>query len=158
MNKVDIKNIELIIYDFDGVLTNNKVLVFQDGAEAVFCNRSDGLAISKIKQLGIPQIIVSTESNKVVKIRARKLDIPVIQNVKNKKQIVEDYCKKHNINLKKVIYIGNDVNDLEVMKIVGYPMTPIDGSQEVKEMAVWVIDKKGGEGVIREMLNIINVK
>lgn len=155
VNKINTKNISLIIYDFDGVMTDNKVLVGQDGKEAVFCNRSDSLAISKIKQIGIPQIIVSTEANKVVQARARKLKIPVLQNINDKKKLIEKYCKERNIDLKKVIYIGNDINDLEIMRSVGHPIAPSDASQEIKDIAKIITKAKGGEGVIRELLDIL---
>ncbi len=156
--KVDIKDIQLIIYDFDGVFTDNKVLVFEDGKEAVFCNRADGLAIEKIKELGIPQIILSTEKNKVVEARAKKLNnIEVIHSIADKKIALIDYCKKKKYDLKKVLYIGNDINDLEVMKLVGYPIAPQDANNRVKDVAKSIVKKKGGEGVIKEFFeNMLN--
>lgn len=152
MKKMETKNIDLIIYDFDGVMTDNRVLVDENGKESVFCNRSDGLAISKIKQLGVPQMIVSTETNKVVETRAKKLKIPVLQGVDNKKEIVEKYCQEQNVDLKKVIYVGNDINDLEIMKAVGQAIAPADASQEIKDIANVITRAGGGEGVIRELL------
>ena len=79
------KKIKLIVYDFDGVMTNNKVYIDQNGNEMVAVNRADGLAIAEIKKIGIEQIIISTEKNKVVSVRARKLDIPCAQGIDNKK-------------------------------------------------------------------------
>lgn len=151
-NKIDIKNIDLIIYDFDGVMTDNRVLVREDGKEAVFCNRSDGLAISEIKRMGTPQIIVSTETNKIVGARAKKLGIPVIYGIDNKEETVKKYCKEKNIDLKKVIYVGNDINDLEIMKSVGCPIASADASKEIKNIAKIITKAKGGEGIIRELL------
>jgi len=154
--KVDIKGIQLIVYDFDGVLTDNKVLVFQDGKEAVLCNRADGLAIQKIKELGISQIILSTEANPVVKARAKKLKLPVIHNLKDKKLVLLQYCDKHNYDLKNVLYVGNDINDLEAMRVVGYPVAPLDASSRVKKIAKIVTKTKGGQGVIKELFDTIN--
>lgn len=148
--KFDIKDIQLIVYDFDGVMTDNKVLVFEDGKEAVFCNRADGLAIQRIKELGIPQIILSTEENQVVEARAKKLKIEVIHNITDKKIALIDYCKKKNYDLKKVVYIGNDINDLEVMKLVGYPIAPQDANDRVKNIGKVIVKKNGGEGVVKE--------
>jgi len=156
--KVDIKDIQLIVYDFDGVFTDNKVLVFEDGKEAVFCNRADGLAIQKIKELGIPQIILSTEENQVVKARAKKLNIEVVHGITDKKIVLIDYCKKKNYDLKKVLYIGNDLNDLEVMKSVGYPIAPIDAVKEIKKIAKIITKARGGKGVIRELLSVCLLK
>ena len=146
---------DLIVYDFDGVMTDNKVLVFEDGREAVFCNRSDGLAIQKIKRMGIPQIILSTEKNKVVESRAKKLNIKAIRGVNNKRLTLIAYCKKKKYDRKKVLYIGNDINDLEVMKSVGYPIAPLDADTKIKSIARVIIKKKGGEGVIRGLSEII---
>ena len=91
---INIEDIQLIVYDFDGVMTDNKVLVFEDSTEAVFCNRSDGLAIQKIKELGIPQLILSTEKIGVVQARARKLDVEVIYGVDDKVATLKEHCDK----------------------------------------------------------------
>lgn len=149
------RQVDLIVYDFDGVMTDNKVLVFEDGREAVFCNRSDGLAIQKIKKMGIPQVILSTEKNKVVEARAKKLNIEVIQGVNDKKSALTAYCKKKKYDMKKVVYIGNDINDLEVMKSVGYPLAPLDADEKIKGVARVVIKKKGAEGVVREFFRVL---
>lgn len=154
--KVDIKDIQLIVYDFDGVFTNNKVLVFEDGKEAVFCNRADGLAIQKIKGLGISQMILSTEANPLVKARAKKLNLPVIHNLKDKKRTLLEYCNKHNYNLKNILYVGNDINDLEAMKLAGHSVAPSDASFQIKKIAKIITRAKGGEGVIRELFDILS--
>lgn len=153
INEIKRKEIELIIYDFDGVMTNNKVLISEDGKESVFCNRSDGLAVSIIKEMGLPQIIISTEKNKTVEMRAKKLGIQVIHGVDCKKSIITKYCDEKNIDLNKVVFIGNDINDLEIMKIVGYPIAPSDAYESIKNEAIFLTKAKGGEGVIREFLN-----
>ena len=86
-------------------------LAFEDGKEAVYCHRSDGLAISKIKNLGVSQVIISTEKNAVVQVRAQKLGIEVIQGVEDKKSCLTEYCKKNDHSLQNVVYIGNDSLD-----------------------------------------------
>jgi YrbI family 3-deoxy-D-manno-octulosonate 8-phosphate phosphatase len=150
--------INLIIYDFDGVMTDNKVIVNEDGKESVMCNRSDGLAISMIKQWGIRQVIISTETNKVVAARATKLDIPYIHGVSNKKEIVFNYCEKLDIYPEKVLYIGNDLNDREVMLAIGCPVCPKDAYKEIKDIAKLVLPVRGGYGVIRELLNHLQME
>lgn len=151
-NKINIKNIDLIVYDFDGVLTDNKVLVFTDGQEAVYCNRSDGMAIGIIKNRGVRQLILSTEENGVVAARAKKLNIEVLQGLKDKRSALKDFCRTHKYNLKKVVYIGNDINDLDAMSIVGYPVAPSDANVRIKTLALIVVKAKGGDGVVRELL------
>ena len=143
------QDLRLIVYDFDGVMTDNRVLVFSDGREAVFCNRADGLAVAGIKAMGIPQIVLSTEKNEVVAARARKLKLKVIQGVVNKRTALVRYCRQKKIELNRVVYIGNDVNDLETMRIVGFPLCPADANANVKRISRGVIAQKGGEGVIK---------
>ncbi len=148
---VRVKDIDLIVYDFDGVMTDNRVIVFQDGTEAVIANRADGLGVDYFRDLSIPQLILSTETNPVVKARAAKLRIEVIFSCKDKKLALENYCAQKKYDLNKVIYIGNDLNDLEVMKVVGFPVAPADAHPEIMKVAKLVTRAKGGEGVIKEL-------
>lgn len=151
--KIILKDIDVIIYDFDGVLTNNKVFIFEDGKEAVLCDRSDGWAIGKIKEAGILQVILSTETNSVVSVRAKKLGIEVINGVSDKKSALRDFCDKKEFSLKRVMYVGNDINDLEVMKSVGYSFAPADANDKIKEIAGIIGQTNGGEGVIKEIFD-----
>ena len=150
-----IKNVSLIVYDFDGVMTNNKVLISQDGTEIVQVNRADGLGVSEIRKLGIEQIIISTEENPVVTSRARKLNIQCLQGIVDKKNTLIDYCNKNRIKLKNIIYVGNDINDKEVMKIVGSTFCPADAHKSIKAISDHVLKTKGGDGVIRELLDLV---
>jgi len=147
--------IDLIVYDFDGVMTDNRVLTLQDGTEAVFVNRADGLAINMIKEMGISQIILSTEENAVVEARARKIGIPAIHRVGDKLEALHAYCTEQQIDLKKVLYVGNDVNDLQAMKSVGLSIAPADAHPAVKRIANIVLKSTGGSGVIRELTDLI---
>lgn len=150
-----IKNIELIVYDFDGVMTDNKVILREDGLESVVVNRADGLAIGMIKEMGIKQLILSKEKNRVVEVRANKLKIPFLRGVDNKKEVLIDYCKKKDIDFKSVVYIGNDINDLEVMKMVGYPICPSDAYEEIKKFSKIILNVPGGAGVVRDFIKYI---
>jgi 3-deoxy-D-manno-octulosonate 8-phosphate phosphatase (KDO 8-P phosphatase) len=154
-SKINIVDIHLIVYDFDGVMTDNKVLVFHDGTEAVWCNRADGLAISEIKKIGIPQIIISTETNSVVQARAQKIELPVLQGINDKADALIRYCQEHSVNTHNVLYVGNDINDVGAMKIVGYSIAPANSADEVKNIATLVVKKDGGDGVIREILDYL---
>jgi YrbI family 3-deoxy-D-manno-octulosonate 8-phosphate phosphatase len=149
--------VRLFIYDFDGVMTDNRVLVGEDGKESVFCNRSDGLAVAIIKGRGIPQVIISTETNKVIAVRSAKLDIPVIQGVRDKKETMLSYCKELNIASDEVLYIGNDINDLEVMQSVRLPVCPEDAYPEIKRIARFILPVAGGMGVIRELIRYMAI-
>lgn len=147
--------IQLIVYDFDGVMTDNKVLVDEFGNENVRVNRADGLAISKIRSMGIKQIILSTEKNPVVQKRAAKLGLPCLSGIDNKKEALKEYLEKNEISKDKVIFIGNDINDIEVMNYVGYSVVPSDAHKEIRAIAKAITKSRGGNGVIRELLDMI---
>ena len=153
-----ITRINLIVYDFDGVMTDNKVYVDQDGREIVQVNRADGLGVSEIKKLGIQQIIISTEKNTVVSSRATKLGIPCLQGIENKKTALIDYCKENDIDLKNVAYVGNDINDNDVMGNVGITFCPADAHDSIKAISDHALKTKGGQGVIRELFDLITRK
>jgi 3-deoxy-D-manno-octulosonate 8-phosphate phosphatase (KDO 8-P phosphatase) len=147
--------IELIVYDFDGVMTDNKVYIDQNGNEMVQVSRADGLGVAEIKKMEIEQIIMSTETNPVVSARAIKLDIPSLQGLDNKKDALLDYSKKNDIDLKNVAYVGNDINDKDAMAIAGFSFCPNDSHESIKEIADHILQRNGGDGVIRELLDLI---
>ena len=149
------KKIKLIVYDFDGVMTDNKVYIDQNGNEMVQVNRADGLGVAEIKKMEIEQIIMSTEKNPVVSARAIKLDIPCFQGLDNKKDALLDYSKKNDIDLKNVAYVGNDINDKDAMAIAGFSFCPNDAHETIKEISDHVFKRNGGDGVIRELLDLI---
>lgn len=150
--KFNCSDISLIAYDFDGVMTDNKVILREDGLESVVVNRADGLAVEIIKGMGIKQVILSKEKNMVVETRANKLGIPVIKGIDDKKKILISYCDNNSLPLEKVVYVGNDINDLEVMEVVGYPVCPADAYAEIKSISKIVLAVKGGDGVVRSLL------
>jgi len=156
-NKI-FNDLKLIVYDFDGVMTDNKIYVDQNGNETVQVNRSDGLGVSEIKKLGIEQIIISTEKNPVVTKRAKKLNIKCLQGIDNKKQALEEYCYKKNIKLQNTAFVGNDINDLEALEIAGYSFCPADAHKSVKDISIYTLKSNGGEGVIREIFDLINME
>ena len=158
MNRIaknNLKNgiIKLLVYDFDGVMTDNKVYVDQNGNEMVQVSRADGLGIAEIRKLGIQQIILSTETNPVVSARAEKLDLFCLQGIDDKAQGLIDYCKNHHLGLSDVAYVGNDINDLEVMKLVGTTFCPADAHTSIKEISQYILESKGGDGVAREIFD-----
>ena len=142
---------DLIVYDFDGVMTDNRVLVLQDGTEAVLANRADGWGVSQLRQAGFRQIILSTETNPVVSVRAKKLGLEVLQGSGDKPRDLITFCQSHGITLARVLYVGNDVNDLDAMRLVGLPVAPADAHPTVLALAKHVTRARGGEGVIKEL-------
>jgi YrbI family 3-deoxy-D-manno-octulosonate 8-phosphate phosphatase len=144
-------SVDLIVFDFDGVLTDNRVIVLEDGREGVVCNRADGLGFDMLRAAEIPTMIMSTERNTVVARRAEKLQIPVLQSVRNKKQALFDHCGEAGIDPNRIIFVGNDLNDLAVMKSVGFAIAVADAHPEVQDVAWTVLKTSGGDGVAREL-------
>ena len=145
------RDLDLIVYDFDGVMTDNRVYVSQGGEEAVSCNRADGLGVGMIRAAGVPQLILSTEVNEVVAARARKLGLDVIQACEDKATALAGFCTTNGYDLARVLYVGNDVNDLAAMKLIGYPVSPADGHPSIQAIARIVVRAPGGAGVVREL-------
>ena len=151
---ISLENIDAFIFDFDGVLTNNLVFVDQDGKELVSCNRSDGLAFDVLRKLKKPSYILSTEKNPIVSARAKKLKIQAIQGVEDKVKELLSLAKTNEYNLNRILYVGNDINDYKVMKLCGYSACPSDSHEKIRSIATFVLQKKGGNGVIRELLEV----
>ncbi len=143
--------IALIVFDFDGVMTDNLVWVMEDGREAVACSRADGLGFKILRQHGLQLLIMSTETNPVVRARARKLKVPVLQSVEDKGTAIRNYCTKHGLELSQVAFVGNHVNDLPAMRLVGYPIAVGDAHASVKKIAWRVLRTVGGRGVSCEI-------
>jgi 3-deoxy-D-manno-octulosonate 8-phosphate phosphatase (KDO 8-P phosphatase) len=150
--KISLDNIDAFVFDFDGVLTNNLVHLNQDGIEWVSCSRADGLAFDVMHQLEKPAYILSTENNPVVSARAKKLQIQAIQGIKNKADTLLTLSESKGYDLSRILYVGNDLNDFHVMKICGYSACPIDSHIKIKQLSNIVLNTRGGEGVVRELL------
>lgn len=158
MTSLIFKDIKVLFYDFDGVMTDNTLLVDEDGKESVKVNRSDGLAVAELKKKRFTQIILSTEKNQVVSTRAKKLGIQCFQGLEDKKSALLNYCTENDINPELCVFVGNDINDLEVMNAVGYPVCPSDAHSKIISISRIVLNTKGGNGVIRELLDLITIK
>ena len=148
-------NIDLLILDFDGVLTDNRVYVAEDGQETVACHRGDGWGIGLLKDAGLEIIILSTETNPVVSARAKKLGVGCIQGCLDKAEATRKIIAKKELDSSKVMYVGNDTNDLEAMALVGHAVAPADSHPEIIEVAHTVTRARGGHGVIRELADLL---
>lgn len=150
-----IGRIRLVAFDFDGVFTDNMVYVFEDGSEAVRCNRSDGIGLQKLRQAGIETIIISTEVNPVVSARARKLRIDCIQNCLDKRAVLEERTAKIGITLDQAAFVGNDINDLACLTAVGLPIVVKDAHPDVVAIAKYQTRNPGGHAAVREVCDMI---
>lgn len=149
------REVELIVFDFDGVFTDNTVYIDQNGIESVRCWRSDGLGVSKLRQIGIRLYIISTEKNPVVSVRAHKLKIDCLQGVENKQVAIEKVCKELNIKLSQTMFVGNDINDIPAFKAVGIPVAVADAYNDVDKYIVYKTQRPGGFGAVREVCDLI---
>ena len=147
--------INLLILDFDGVLTDNKVYVLEDGREAVVCHRGDGLGIRMLQSAGIEVIILSTETNAVVSARAEKLNVTCIQGCEDKASAVQSIIDTRSIGPDQIMYVGNDTNDIDAMKLVGHRVAPADAHPQIRAIATIVTDAFGGQGVVRELADLL---
>lgn len=150
-----IKELKAIIFDFDGVFTDNTVLVDQNGVESVLCWRSDGLGLSRVQSLGLKTLIISTETNPVVSTRAKKLNTDYIQGVKDKAATIVDWAVSIDIPLTSVGFVGNDINDIPAMKEVGLPIGVADAYEEILPFIKYRTHKPGGYGAVREICDLI---
>ncbi len=151
----DIGNAKLVVFDFDGVFTDNRVYVAQDGTESVSCWRSDGLGLSKIRHLGIPVWVISTEVNPVVGVRCRKLQIDYIQACDDKFAALKVLAQKQGCTLKETVFTGNDINDQSCLDTVGLPIIVADAHPDIVERVRYITLNPGGRGAVREICDLI---
>ena len=151
------KNIRLLVLDFDGVITDNRVWINDDGLEMVAAYRSDSLIMSKLKLAGTEVIILSSEVNQVVTMRARKMKVEAIHGIglEDKREVLENLLIERKIDPAQVVYIGNDLNDLPCFELVGWSVAVANAQPELLREADFVTVKKGGHGAVREICDLI---
>jgi YrbI family 3-deoxy-D-manno-octulosonate 8-phosphate phosphatase len=151
----NVSAIRLLVLDFDGVLTDNSVWVDQDGRESVKCSREDSLGIDRLLRTGIGIGVLSTETNSVVARRCAKLKIECWQGHQDKGSVLKDLLETRGIDPATVAYVGNDVNDLGCLQLVGLPIAVADAAPEVKRLARIVTRNAGGSGAVREVCEVL---
>jgi YrbI family 3-deoxy-D-manno-octulosonate 8-phosphate phosphatase len=144
-------DIDAVVMDFDGTQTDDRVLIDADGREFVTVHRGDGLGIAALRKSGLKMLILSTEVNPVVAARARKLQIPVLHGIDRKDLALKQWCEEQGIAPERVLYVGNDVNDLPCFALVGWPVAVASAHDVVRGAARAVTTVPGGDGAIREI-------
>jgi N-acylneuraminate cytidylyltransferase len=142
---------KIIITDFDGCLTDDRVWLNLEGEEFVAANRKDGLAIERLRKIGIQVIITSTETNKVVLARGNKMGVEVLQGLSDKVEAIDKYLIQKELKWNDIWYIGNDVNDLGAIKKANISICPADAVKKVKKSVDLVLKTNGGYGVLSEI-------
>ena len=144
-------DLDAVVLDFDGTLTDDRVTVDQDGRESVTVHRGDGLGVAALRRAGLHVLILSTERNPVVQARARKLDVPALTGIDHKGKALAQWCAEQGHALSRTAFVGNDVNDLPCFDIVGWPIAVADAHHSVRARARIVTAARGGHGAVREV-------
>ena len=147
--------IKLIVTDFDGVITDNRVWTAQDGTESVASNRSDSEGLSRLRKAGVEAVVISKEVNPVVAARCQKLKIPFVQGIQDKGPALEHLLEERGVDPAHAVYLGNDTNDLVCFPLVGWAVAVADAHPEVRQAADFVLEKSGGHGAVRELCDMI---
>ena len=142
---------KIIFTDFDGCLTDDRVWLNLDGEEFVAANRKDGLAVKRLKNLGIQVVIASTETNKVVLARGNKMGVDVLQGLADKAKAIDQYLEQKHLSWNDVWYIGNDVNDLGAIERASLSFCPADAVEKVRKSVGVVLKTDGGRGILSEI-------
>ena len=154
MNNLSTKGIAVIVFDFDGIFTDGKVTVSQDGTESVVCSRKDSLGINFLKEKGIRSVVISKEKNPVVMKRCEKMAIDCFHGIDDKLPLLKRFLKQNNIPKEEVCFVGDDLNDLECLKYAGMAITVADGAPECKAVADYVTSRNGGDHAVREIADL----
>jgi 3-deoxy-D-manno-octulosonate 8-phosphate phosphatase (KDO 8-P phosphatase) len=147
--------VRMVVFDFDGVFTDNTVWVDGAGDESVRCWRGDGLGLQTLRELAIPAWVLSTETNPVVSHRCTKLGIPCLQGLAAKHVALEQLATETTIVLQDIAYVGNDINDAGCLRLVGVPIVVFDAHPDVVPLAVYRTRARGGFGAVREVCDWI---
>ena len=155
--KEKFKEINFIVFDFDGVFTDNNVYTDQNGNESVISSKFDGFGLKRLKDLGVGLFILSTEKNTVVEKRAKKLELDFLQGLSSNEKATELHklVQNNNLHYDSVAYMGNDINDIQCLINCGLPIAVNDCHPEVIKYADYITDTNGGHGAVREVCDII---
>jgi YrbI family 3-deoxy-D-manno-octulosonate 8-phosphate phosphatase len=148
-------DVDVVITDFDGVHTDDSATVDEDGYEAVRVSRADGLGVERLRKAGVPILILSKETNRVVRARAAKLQVDVLHGIEGKAEAVRTWLGQQGVAAERAAYLGNDINDLAPMELVGWPIAVADAHPAVRRAARLVLSRAGGQGAVRELCDLV---
>jgi YrbI family 3-deoxy-D-manno-octulosonate 8-phosphate phosphatase len=145
----------LLVLDFDGVMTDDTVYVNERGEEMVACTRGDGMGITLLRRAGFPVLVLSTEKNPVVAARCAKLQVECLQGIADKTAELRRVCSARGVDPGRVVFVGNDVNDLGCARLVGCSFAVSDAHPLLLRAAKGVLSRPGGRGAVRETAELI---
>ena len=150
------RRVSAVVFDFDGVMTDNRAWVDGQGHEQVVVNRSDGLGLAALqRESNIEILVMSTEASPTVSARCRKLGIPFLTGLGDKADALKNWIKERAVDPAQVIYVGNDVNDLPCFSIVGCAFAPADAHPLIRRKADLILKNEGGKGAVREVCDLL---
>ena len=150
------RNVKILLTDVDGVLTDGGMYYNSKGDFMKKFHARDGMGVTLLRKKGIPTIIVTKEKTAIVRKWASKMKVTeIFDGIQNKEQIVDVICKKYKVSVDQIGYIGDDVNDIELLKKVGFSATPKDGIIEVRKIVDYICKKNGGKGAFREIADLL---
>ena len=150
------KKIKLIITDVDGVLTDGGMYYSAKGEEFKKFNAIDGMAVELLRKQGIKTVFMTKENSQIAKQRGKKVQVAaVFVNIISKEKLLPKICHRFSVEAEEIAYIGDDINDFEIMKLVGFSATPVNGLYQVKKIADYICKSRGGEGAFREFTDLI---
>ena len=153
---MDINEIRLIATDADGVLTNGKIIYDAAGRQTKPFSVKDGMAFNLLRISGLKSVIISGKTTGILTKRMADINVDyVFENVKDKIKILNCFCKRHNIKISQVCYMGDDITDIPVLRQVGFSVAPRDACEDVKKIGRVIVGKKAGEGAFRECVEIV---
>jgi N-acylneuraminate cytidylyltransferase len=152
---VPFSSVRAVVMDFDGVFTDDRVLVSQDGTESVMCSRSDGFGLEMLRKKGVRLAVISREKNAVVRARCEKLGIEVYCGVDDKLSLFRSWCVQNNLVPANIAYVGNDLMDIECLHEVGLGVAPADAHPLARQAAHLVLESRGGNGALRELASLL---
>jgi YrbI family 3-deoxy-D-manno-octulosonate 8-phosphate phosphatase len=147
--------VELVVFDFDGVFTDNAVLTGTDGSEFVRSSRGDGWGIARLRERGVSMLVLSTEKNPVTAARCRKMGLECIHGVADKAARLDDLLAERGVDPAHTVYVGNDMNDEGCLRMVGFPVIVGDAHPDVAGLAALTLTNPGGNGAVREFCDLM---
>jgi 3-deoxy-D-manno-octulosonate 8-phosphate phosphatase (KDO 8-P phosphatase) len=151
----DLSEIRLVVFDFDGVFSDNRVWTNERGEESVACFRGDSLGLRRLDEVGVDYVVITQETNEAVPARARKIRIDCICGIEDKLAVLLQEVERRGVTLAETAYVGNDANDAGCLAAVGLPVVPADAWHEVVPLASLVLTRPGGHGCVRELCDAV---
>ena len=149
------ERLDALVFDFDGVFTDNRVTVLEEGREAVVCSRGDGMGLEMLRKAGWPMVVISKETHPIVSARCAKLKLECLQGIDDKRTALARLAGPRRLRPERTLYVGNDVNDLPCLSAVGCPVVVADAHPEARRAARIILEHPGGRGALRELAELI---